>query len=362
MGVAAITRRVVKLTVLIAVSIVILVAIVYAVGVAATLEAVRQAGAGAFAGVGATVLAALLGCAAALAALIGPIEHRVPFRTLFSAEVVGTAGNLVTPSTYLGGEPLKVAYIGKATGHRLHEVAGTVLLSKYMEMLSFVLFFSFSTAVAAVYYRDVLFEGPCLAAGVTLLLVAGGFLVMFGVLWQSLSRRWRPITRVLRVAVRLRLFKRLFARFAVRARVMEDQVSRVFREEGYAALLAFLAFLGTHIVVFLRPAVFFLIGGKIGLGLGPLCLIFVASQALLCFQLTPSGVGTLDGGLIGTFALVGLAEAHCMAFLLALRFWDVLIMGSGGFLAARVGTRLFADKPPPATELLETPAPADDTD
>jgi uncharacterized membrane protein YbhN (UPF0104 family) len=95
--------------------------------------------------------------------------------------------------------------------------------------------------------------------------------------------------------------------------------------------------------------------------MGPLSLIFVASQTLLCFQLTPSGVGTLDGGLIGTFALIGLPEAQCMAYLLALRFWDVLIMGSGGFLAARVGTQLAVPRPSAASEMLEAGAEASDS-
>ena len=354
LGARAIRRRIVKLTILTVVSVGILMAIVLAVGVHKTLTAVQEAGLGAFVGVGATLLASLLLRAVALAVLGRPVEHHIPFRTLFCAEVVGTAGNLVTPSTYLGGEPLKVVYIGKTTGHRYREVAGTVLLSKYMEMLSFVLFFSFSTAVAVVYYRDLLLYGQSLAAGVSLLVVAAALLVLFAVLWLSLSRRWRPITWLLLAAVRLRAFRRTFSRLAVRSRVMEDQVSRVFREEGQTALLAFVSFLGTHIVVFLRPAAFYLLGHGLGgwLGMGPLCLIFVASQALLCFQLTPSGVGTLDGGLIGTFALVGLDEGHCMAYLLALRFWDVLIMGAGAFLAARVGTQLMEAKRPSAAELL----------
>ncbi|MFW6163170.1 MAG: lysylphosphatidylglycerol synthase domain-containing protein, partial [Planctomycetota bacterium] len=167
-------------------------------------------------------------------------------------------------------------------------------------------------------------------------------------------------TRLLRGVVRLRVFRRFFSRLAVRARRMEDQVSGVFRDEGWAALLAFLSFLGIHIVLFLRPALFFLFGSTLRLGMGPLSLIFVASQVLLCFQLTPSGVGTLDGGLIGTFALIGLPEAQCMAYLLALRFWDVLVMGGGGFLAARVGTQLAVPHPSPGSGMLKAGAEAGD--
>jgi len=62
----------------------------------------------------------------------------------------------------------------------------------------------------------------------------------------------------------------------------------------------------------------------------------VASQGLLAVQLTPSGAGTLDGGLIGTFALMGLDTpanlAYCMAYLLCLRLWDAVIVGAGALL------------------------------
>ncbi|MFW6161935.1 MAG: flippase-like domain-containing protein, partial [Planctomycetota bacterium] len=168
---------------MIAVSLLILALIVCFVGVGDTWKAVSQAGVGAFAAVGAVMLASIVLRAAALEALCRPIGHAVPFRTLLAAEVVGTAGNLMTPSTYLGGEPLKVVYIANATGHRYHEVAGTVLLSKYMEVSSFVFLFSISTGVAAVYYRDLLFAPPYLVAGVSLLVVAAALLLFSAVLW-----------------------------------------------------------------------------------------------------------------------------------------------------------------------------------
>jgi uncharacterized membrane protein YbhN (UPF0104 family) len=135
---------------------------------------------------------------------------------------------------------------------------------------------------------------------------------------------------------------------------MEDQVSRVFCEEGTASRKAFGLLLLGHLAIFVKPAAFFYLGAGLGMNLGQLCLIFVASQALLAFQLTPSGAGTLDGGLIGTFALMGLDEAQCMALLLCLRFWDLVLLLGGGLLAAKAGAAFFAAEPTPGTtELLE---------
>lgn len=345
-------RRSVKFILLTVISLLILAGIIWLTGFEETMAAVREAGVPAFAGAGATFLTVLLLRACVWALLNRPIGHRVGWRTLLAAEVVGQAGNVMTPSTYLGGEPLKVIYVGRVTGHPYTEVAGTVLLCKYLEMLSFVLFFAAATAVATVTFRDVLFTGPASIAGVSLLATAAALLVLFVVLWLALARRWRPLTRLVRGVARGGLFTRKLARLARRTRIMEDQVSRIFCEERGAAMVGFLVFVATHVVIVFRPAAFFWLGAQIGLGLDDLCLLFVVCQGLLCFQLTPGGVGTLDGGMIGAFTLLGLPEAHCMAFLLCIRLWDACIIGGGALLATRVGARFLTAKPPPEAALL----------
>ncbi len=333
----------------------------FAVGVERTLAAVQEAGLGAFVVAGVALAGSIVLRALAWAVLNRPVKHTIPFRSVLAAELVGTAGNMITPSTYLGGEPLKVAYVTKTTGHPLHEVAGTVLLAKYLEALSFMLFFSFGTLVALARYQDVLFvQYP--AAGVTLLAAAGGLLTLTGAMWLSLSRRWRPLTRLVCLLARLRVFRRFFVRLRRPTQAMEDQVSRVFCEEGKAAWVAFLAQMGGHVVLFARPGLFLLIGSRIHLGPAALSLIFVVSQALLAFQLTPSGVGPLDGGLIGTFALIGLSEAHCMAYLLCLRFWDVLVIGAGAFIGARAGAGLLTEKKVHLVEEAEASQPPEPQD
>jgi len=330
--------------VLAAASAVMLAAIVYAVGARRTLEAVGQAGFTAFGAVGLTLLASLLLRATAWAVLNRPIRHRAPFRTLLAAETVGQAGNILTPSTYLGGEPLKVVYVGRTTGHRYGEVAGTVLLSKYVEMTSFAFVFAAGTVIACVAFRDVLLSGAHFWAGVMLLTVAAAILGLFVALWLAMSREWCPLRRIVRGLARLGPFHRFFARLAWRTGKMEKQVSRVVAEEGGAVRVVFALFLGVHAMILVRPVVFFWAGWRFGLGLGEMSLIFAASQALLCFQFTPSGVGTLDGGLLGVFALLGLGDAQCMAYLLCQRFWDTVVVAAGITLAGQAGTKIVAEK------------------
>ena len=342
----SIMRRMLSLAILLPVTAVILAAMVYVVGVERTLAAVRAAGPLAFVGVGALTAAHVLLQAAAWMALNQPIKHRVRFRTVLAATTVGLAGNILTPSTFLGGEPLKVLYVGRRGHLPYHEVAGSVLLSKYLEAISFILFFGFCTAVAAVYYRDLLF-GPYLAGGITLVVLAGTLLVLCGVLWRALALRHRPLAALVGLLGRVRPLRRRMARLRERTRQMEEQVSRVFCEEGGASWSAFGALVLTHVAILLKPVAFFCIGTQLHLGLGPLSLIFVVAQALLAFQFTPAGAGTLDGGLLGTFALVGLGQGQAMAYLLCLRLWDATVVGVGAFLAARVGARLLGSKEEP---------------
>ncbi len=354
-------KRYLSIGVVLVASALLLGAVVWFVGFERTAAAVGQAGWLAFAAVGVLKAVFILAQAGAWAVLNVPIKHRARFRTLVAGTVVGQAGNIVTPSTYLGGEPFKIVYVGKMASLPYREVTGTVVLSKYLELVSFIILFSFSTVVAAVAYRGVLFGPAYFAAGVTMLVMAGALLAVSVVLWVALARRWRPLTALVEFVARIKPLRRRLARLRRRTALMEDQVSRVFCEESGAARGAFgLLFVG-HVAVFVMPLAFFLAGSAhLRLGLGALCLIFVAEQFLLLVQLTPSGVGMLDGGLIATFALLGLdnAEAQCMAFLLCVRLWDAVVIGAGAWLGARAGARILAGAgaTPPGTEV---PEPAD---
>ncbi len=115
---------------------------------------------------------------------------------------------------------------------------------------------------------------------------------------------------------------------------------------------AFGLFLLTHAAMYAKPLLFLGLGWGVSLSAGQLGLIFLTCQVLLAFQLTPGGVGTMDGGLFGMLALTGIAITHpqCAAFLLCMRFWDGMVIAVGAPLATRVGIGLFADRKPAATD------------
>jgi len=334
-------RQALKVGAVLIVSVVILAGIILAVGVEETWNAVARAGFLAFGAVGLLTVAHLTLQAWAWQSLNRGVDHHVRYSTLLAAVVSGMAVNIVTPSAYLGGEPVKVLFVARQTGLPIHEVAGTVLLSKFLEILSFLFVFGFCVTVTLVEFRDVLFSSAYLSAGIMVIVVTVALLALCITLWIGLYRGWKPLTALVGSIRRYRPGSRLLARVFDRTARMERQVARVYHEKRETTVKAFGKLFLSHLTIFAKPAVFFALGSWSGLSFGELSLIFVASQALAGFQFTPSGVGTLDGGLIGTFALLGLAEPTCMAYLLCLRFWDAVNVGAGTVLGARAGARLF---------------------
>ena len=352
-------RRVTKVALTVVVTVGLLALVVALVGFDDTVEAVGQAGPWAFLSTGALLAGVLAIQAVAWGVLNKPIAHRMPFRMLMGATAVGMAGNIITPSTYLGGEPVKVIYAGRKTGLPYQELAGTVLLAKYLEALSFVLFLAAGTLVAAVGLRDVLFAGGNLPLGIAAVGVVVAAMVMLVLLWVSLWRHWAPLTRMLSVLARLRVGRRFFTRLRRRCLRMERQVSRTFCQEHGAIWPAFGLYVLTHLAMFVKPLAFFVLGWRLGLSFAELGLIFLTCQVLLAFQLTPSGVGTLDGGLLGVLAVagIGITRPQCTAFLLCVRFWDAALLGVGALLAAHAGAGFFAPRPDePSGPIESSPA------
>jgi len=263
-----------------------------------------------------------------------------------SATIVAMAGNIITPASHLGGEPAKIIYAGRKTGIPYTELAGTVLLCKYIEALSFAVFFALGTIAALAGLRHVLFRPPNVFLGVTIMALAVVVLGLGAVLWASLSRKWTPLSAIVSALARLRIRPAFFQRLHARALRMELQASRMFREEGGAIAPAFFWYLLTHVAMFARPALFFFLGWHIRLGLPELGLIFLASQLMLAVQLMPSGIGTLDGGLLAVVTVAGLAITvpQCTAFLLCIRFWDAAVVATGAILAGHAGVGMFGQQ------------------
>jgi len=330
---------------LILLSLVILVVLVASVGFDKTLRGLKRAGFHTFVIMGAIQFLVIALQATAWSILNRPVGHKVGTRTLLEASIVGYAVNIITPSAYLGGEPAKVLYVGRRTRLPYPALAGTVVLAKYLEAMSFFLFFTTSTVIAIITFREVLFTGNMLPVGLMLVAIGSLLLAICAALWLSLTFRRHPLTRLVRLVSMVKPRSRSFARLRTLTYRMEQQVNQVFCEEGKAASRAFFVFLLLHGVIILRPALFLILVDYEFLNLGEIGLLFVAFQGLLAFQVTPGSAGTLDPGLLGVFHLLNLHDSSCMVLLLFTRFWDGVLVGLGALFAARVGAKMLAGRP-----------------
>ncbi|MCC5829826.1 MAG: flippase-like domain-containing protein [Phycisphaeraceae bacterium] len=317
--------------------------VLWLVGPVRTMDVLREVGWLAVVAVGLSPMVIVLFQAGAWSVLSRTIGHRIPFRTLLAGIVVGQSINTLTPSTYVGGEALRVLYVGRRTGLSYTELSGTVLLAKYLELLSFIIFFGFCALVSLLAFGAWFFERPYTPIGVTILSVTGTISIFGILLILALYRHWTPVTHLVRVFWWWRPHSRWLARLTIRARQMEQQVSEVFAREKAAAGVALLMLMGTHIMMMLRPLFFFIfiVDPAGSMALGEMMILFVIGQALLALPLTPGGAGTFDGGMIGAFLLIGIGEATAMAYLFAVRIWDALMIGVGLFIAALAGKDLI---------------------
>ena len=145
---------------------------------------------------------------------------------------------------------------------------GTVLLSKFLEVLSFLLVFGFCVVVALVEFRDVLFSSAYLSAGIMVIVVTLILLALSLTLWIGLYRGWKPLTALVGGIRRYRPRSRFLARVFDRTARMERQVARVYHEKRETTVKAFAKLFLSHLTIFAKPAVFFALGSWSGLSFG----------------------------------------------------------------------------------------------
>jgi uncharacterized protein (TIRG00374 family) len=348
----------VKIALLFFITVLILLGMVTLTGVDETLIAIVEAGLPAFFVTGAVLFILLVLQTLVITILSKPIGHKIPFLVALKAITTGFAANIITPSSYLGGEPIKVLYIGRKARLSYTEVAGSILLAKYLEFLAFLLILGMSIASAVYSYMDILFRAGTTPLGLMLVILAMVSLLLFGILWWSLSNRRHPISSI------LKFVKKIFPRWNFldvlieNSIEMETQASRVFCEEGNEIFFALVLYILMHLLSFSRPLFFFELGWHTRLRLGQLSLLFIVFQLLHIVQVTPSAIGTLDGAMFGIIAYTGMdsiiSPPRCAAFLLCLRFWDFVFVSVGAVLAARMGLKLLSLKQQNTAEKKET--------
>lgn len=315
--------------------------------------------------------------------------HRVSVADAIIGRVMGVTVSLITPSMYVGGEPVRILYVKRKYGIPAKDIAATVIVDKAQEITGFLLFVQFSAVF-------VFLEGGLSAgvkwvmavfvafATVLLALILVAFLTNFLVfrrIVNAVRYLWaytlpglirglgysvaaeKPFTvtkpagrlalgrRVLFIAalplypffyllrwLRFMPFARVMRRFGLWVEAVEDTVhTTLWRNKRLAALALFFNILNVFFI-FIKPYIYFVFAeGTSSIGLSKLCSLFGLSQIVLAVQFTPAGIGLYEGGILGIFNVLGLDKNQATAFLGVTRAADVLLIAVGLFLVFRFG-------------------------
>ncbi len=256
----------------------------------------------------------------------------LPWKKVLSPMLAGSAVTYLTPSAYVGGEPVRVYWVAKETGVSLARVAATVLVERLLAGVSLLAFLALGGFFA--------FISPTMAPADKGAVGLGlGLMALFWVLGLVAflgNRRW--LSRSLGALGRWVPGRGAWARLAQSAAAMEHQIHQVFARCPGHALAALLLQLLTVFLTYIRPQMFLYFARQALFTFPQLSLFFTLNVFIGAFLwLTPGGLGLADGGRAGVFRLLGIPVSSAFAYNLLFRFVEFIQVGLGLYLLMRQG-------------------------
>lgn len=256
----------------------------------------------------------------------------LPWKKVFAPMLAASAVTYLTPSAYLGGEPVRVYWVAKETEVTLARVTATVLVERLFAGISLLAFSAIGGFFAFLSPTMSLADKRVMGLGFGLMAV---FLVL-GVVSFAGNRRW--LSRGLRALGRVVSWRGTLARLSAGAAEMEHQIHQVFSQYPGYALASFFLQLVTVFLTYIRPQVFFYFTRQALFTFPQLSLFFTLNVFIGAFLwLTPGGLGLADGGRAGAFKLLGIPVSSAFAYNILFRFVEFIQVGVGLYLLMRQG-------------------------
>jgi glycosyltransferase 2 family protein len=250
--------------------------------------------------------------AAGWAATFGPL--RPPFWLLYVARIIGEAVNNVTPTAYLGGEPVK-AYVLHRFGIPLADGTTSVILAKTALTVAQIAFVILGVALLFLQRGPTASTIPTLVA----MVLAGTAITAALVWWQRRGLVASVVAAVRRVFPRARVVERLHGRAAdVDARL------RAFYGARRGAAIASVSL---HLLGWIAGgAEVYVIMTLLGHPLGwteAIIIEALAQPTRLLGIVVPGTVGVQEAGGMLIFGLLGLAPELGLALMLLKRVREI---------------------------------------
>lgn len=257
---------------------------------------------------------------------------KLRWRQILYPMLAGSAVTYLTPSAYLGGEPVRVYWVAKEAGVSMAHVMAPTMVERLLSGLSLLFFAVIGGFFALFSPAASLAEKGAIALGLG---VMAAFLTL-GVITFSLNLQW--LSRTIRALGRIIRWRGMLTRLAESASLMENQIHHVLSHRFWYVLGSFLLQLVTVLLTYIRPQVFFYFTKQVLFTFPQLSLFFTLNlfiNALL--WITPGGLGLTDGGRAGVFRLLGISISSAFAYNVLFRFVELIQVGVGIYVLLRRG-------------------------
>jgi len=279
-------------------------------------------------------------------------SHGIKIKFLHATigQLIGNAIGFITPSLYLGGEPVKAHYIGTTYGISKTKVFSTAFFAKFQELTSLLIFIYAGTLVMLLEAKEVQIPGWMWTAllSVDILL---GVIVMLALI--SIIKNSPIFSNIATWIVKKGILAKKIEKLIPKIINTEELIYHAFRHDWKTGMIAFLFNFLSIIAVIIKPVIFFYFLYHHNIfSLTAIAVIFTLSQILLVFHFTPACIGIFEGGQIGIFAIVGIDAVDAASYLIIYRFVDLILTGGGVYLALHYNLVKFIS---PKIETLPPP-------
>ncbi len=250
---------------------------------------------------------------------------------LYVARLIGEALNSITPTAYLGGEPVK-AFVLRQFGVPLADGVTSVILAKTALTVGQIVFVILGIALLLLQRGAGWSSLPTLLA----LVVAGAGVTALLVSWQ----RRGLVASICRVGRRLLPRSRLVARVEQRAHEIDDRLRAFYGARPRAAA----ASVALHLIGWIAGAaevfvIMVLLDRPVSLQ-EAVIIEALAQPARLLGVVIPGTLGVQEAGGMLIFGLLGLAPQLGLAMMLVKRLREIVFSLLGLALFARLRVRL----------------------
>ena len=254
------------------------------------------------------------------------------FSRTFGIMAGAYAVTYLTPSFYLGGEPVRAFAASDGFTRRTHEVVATIFIER---LIYLIIIAGFLLAGGVIGFGRSGMPGS-LQRGIVGL--AGAALVVSGVALVGISRRATWTSHLTAAALRHLPKWRWVERLQDGLVHVETEVNATFIHHRCATLKATVLFALSVAASVLSPFVFLFFAYGMILSVDQLLIFFALSVALSAFSwITPGGIGITEGGYAAVFAIMGLPIDGAVAFSLIQKLASLCIVGVGAVYLARHG-------------------------